>query len=121
MCDRLGLSPNDERRSVEAILNPISEELAVLRTSLIPGLLENMRRNNARQMDTIRLFEIGKIFLATKKGNQPLEKEMISGLWTGSREETAWHGKKEACDFYDLKGAVEGLMDALRYYRNRIC
>ncbi len=113
MCDRLGLSSNDERRSVEAILNPISEELAVLRTSLIPGLLENMRRNNARQMDTIRLFEIGKIFLATKKGDQPLEKEMISGLWTGSREETAWHGKKEACDFYDLKGAVEGLMGAL--------
>lgn len=113
MCDRLVLSPEDGRRAVEAILNPISEELAVLRTSLLPGLLENMRRNNAMQMDTVRLFEVGKVFFATEKGQQPLEIEMLSGLWTGSRAPASWHGKKEACDFYDLKGVVEGLLSAL--------
>lgn len=115
-CDHLGLGEDDERRSVEGILNPISEELSVLRTSLIPGLLENMRRNNSQQTDTLRLFEIGKIFLATEKGLQPREIEMAAGLWCGAREPSvSWHSRRVVCDFYDIKGAVEELLCALGF------
>ena len=114
-CDHLGLKDGDERRAVEDILNPISEELSVLRTSLIPGLLENMRRNNAQQIDILRLFEIGKTFLATKKGRQPREVEMVSGLWSGAREPSTWYSRRTPCDFYDIKGVVEALLKAMGF------
>ncbi|MEA1967105.1 MAG: phenylalanine--tRNA ligase subunit beta [Thermodesulfobacteriota bacterium] len=112
-CDKLNLAGDDERRSIEAVLNPISEDLAVLRTSLIPGLLENMKQNVSKQVETLRLFETGNVFFAIKKGLQPKEREMIAGLWTGASSENSWHSKKVECDFFDIKGAVEGLFQAL--------
>jgi phenylalanyl-tRNA synthetase beta chain len=113
MCGKLQLAPEDERWAMEKILNPISEEMSVLRTSLLPGLLETMGRNVAKQTDTLRIFEIGNIFLATGQGVQPREKEMLAGLWTGSRSSVSWHGKAVASDFFDLKGVVEGVLDSL--------
>ena len=113
MCDKLLLAPEDGRWAMEKILNPISEEMSVLRTSLLPGLLETMGRNVAKQTDTLRIFEVGKTFLATGQGIQPREKEMLAGLWTGSRSGVSWHGKTVACDFFDLKGVVEGFLAAL--------
>jgi len=113
VCDQLALAPEDPRRSHEVILNPISEELSVLRSSLVPGLLMNMRQNCSKQMEDLRLFEIGKVFFARQKGVQPLERERLAGMWTGSVSHTSWYGKKRECDFFDLKGAVEGLFDSL--------
>ena len=110
-CDRLGIGPDDERRRVEAILNPISEEMAVLRTTLLPGLLENMKRNLSMQTDTFRLFEIGNTFISGKNGTLPEEREMIAGLWTGSGNEDSIHMKKRPCDFYDIKGVLESLLE----------
>ncbi|MBF0210511.1 MAG: phenylalanine--tRNA ligase subunit beta [Desulfamplus sp.] len=112
-CDNLCLDASDERRSVETIINPISEELAVLRSSLIFGLLENMKKNNSQQIDTLRLFEVGKVFIATKKGEQPIEKEMVAGIWTGLRDSIAWDSKAVASDFFDIKGLVQGLLSSL--------
>lgn len=113
-CDRLDLIESDPRRSVEMILNPISEDMAALRSSLLPGLLETMKRNNSKQVDTLRLFEVGKMFLATEPGIQPVEKEVLAGLWTGDRSSVSWHAKKTACDFFDIKGIVQGLFDSLK-------
>jgi len=112
-CDRLRLSDTDPRRCVETILNPISDQMSVLRTSLIPGLLETMRRNNSQQSDSLKLFEIGKVFFATQKGELPMEREMVGGLITGNRTEQSWFSKKTGVDFYDLKGVVEGLLKGL--------
>jgi phenylalanyl-tRNA synthetase beta chain len=70
-CDRLNLSDTDTRRKVETILNPISDQMSVLRSSLIPGLLETMKKNLSQQTDTLKLFEIGKVFFATQKGSLP--------------------------------------------------
>ncbi|MBF0301495.1 MAG: phenylalanine--tRNA ligase subunit beta [Desulfamplus sp.] len=112
-CDNLLLEPSDVRRSVEDIVNPISEELAVLRTSLLPGLLENMRRNNSQQVDSLRLFEVGKVFIATHKGEQPIEKEMLTGIWTGLRNDISWDAKPVYCDFFDIKGVVQGVCSSL--------
>lgn len=109
-CDRLKLSETDKRRSVEKILNPISDQMTVLRSSLIPGLLETMRRNNAQQTDSLKIFEIGKAFFATHSGELPEEKEMLAGLITGNRSDQSWFSKKEIIDFFDLKGVVEGLL-----------
>lgn len=112
-CDRLNLGVDDPRRSVERLLNPISEDMSVMRSSLLPGLLETMKRNNAQQVDTLRLFEVGNTFIATQKGVQPNEREKLSALWTGSRVAPSWHTKAEACDFFDIKGAIEGLLSHL--------
>jgi len=112
-CDRLKLSDTDPRRSVETILNPISDQMSVLRTSLVPGLLETMKRNNSQQLDSIKIFEIGKVFFATQKGKLPEEREMVAGFITGNRTEQSWFSKKTGVDFYDLKGVVEGLLKEL--------
>ncbi len=112
-CDRLKLSETDNRRAVETILNPISDQMSVLRTSLVPGLLETMKRNNSQQSDSIKIFEIGKVFFARQKGELPEEKEMVSGLISGNRTEQSWFSKKAGVDFFDLKGVVEGLFRGL--------
>jgi phenylalanyl-tRNA synthetase beta chain len=112
-CDRLGLAGDDARRRTIEILNPLSEDQAILRTSLIPGLLETMQRNTARQIKTLKLFETGKIFISQGTDSLPQETEMLAGLWTGDRHASGWFGKPVACDFFDLKGAVESLFRGL--------
>ena len=112
-CDYLRLPQTDLRRNQVEILNPLTEDQVVLRTSLIPGLLGVMQRNLFKQIKTVKIFETGRIFLGKKEGQLPVEEEMLSGLWTGLRKELSWHTKDEPCDFYDLKGALEGVFDAL--------
>ena len=111
--DRIELDPGDSRRNTVAILNPLSEEQAVMRTSLMPGILDTMRKNIAQQVRNLRLFEVGHIFISTGRDRQPEETEMLLGLWTGNREEMSWSNRRTECDFYDIKGVVEGLFDGL--------
>jgi phenylalanyl-tRNA synthetase beta chain len=112
-CDRIGLGKDDARRRLIEILNPLSEDQSVLRTSLIPGLLESMQRNLARQAKTLKFFEIGKIFISRGADSLPEESDMLAGLWTGDRTASGWFGKPAACDYYDLKGIVENLFMGL--------
>ncbi len=112
-CDRMGLDAQDKRRRMVEILNPISEQMAVLRTSLVPGLLDAMVRNTAKQNDTLELFEIGKVFFHKAEGEQPDEVESVAGLITGFRFDQTWYSKKEPVDFFDLKGLLQGLLDNL--------
>lgn len=115
-CLRLRLPENDLRCRQLAILNPLTEDQAVMRTSLIPGLLETMQRNISRQSRHLKLFETGKIFISKGSDTQPEESEMLAGLWTGDRVESDWYVKPEPCDFYDLKGVVEGLLAGLHVH-----
>ena len=113
-CDRLQMPETDPRRRQVPILNPLTEEQAVLRSTLIPGLLETMGRNLARQSKTLKLFETGKVFVRQTEGDLPCETENLAGLWTGNRYAPRWHNKSVACDFYDLKGSVESLLAGLK-------
>jgi phenylalanyl-tRNA synthetase beta chain len=112
-CDRLQLAADDPRRASVAVMNPLAEDQAVMRSSLIPGLLETMRFNLARQTKRLKIFEIGKVFMQAPGAELPEEPEIIAGLWTGSRHALSWHVREIPCDLYDLKGAVEHLLDAL--------
>jgi len=109
-CARMGIDGPDKRTRMVEILNPISDQMAVLRTSIVPGLLEAMARNTAKQVDTLQLFEIGKVFFDTAPGKQPEEVEVVGGLITGYRWDQTWYSKKEAVDFFDLKGVVQGVL-----------
>jgi phenylalanyl-tRNA synthetase beta chain len=112
-CDMLHLAADDPRRNTVAVLNPLSEDQAVMRSSMIPGLLGAMRHNLAHQVKNLRLFEIGKIYLARGTEQLPEEAEMLAGLWTGARYHPSWHEREIGCDFFDLKGVVEALLQAL--------
>jgi len=114
-CDRLNLAADDARRCQVQILNPITEDQTTMRSSLLPGLLETLQRNAAQQAKTLRLFEVGKIFVKETPGAElPVETEMLAALWTGLRNEEGWFAKPAACDFYDIKGVAERLLRALR-------
>ncbi len=112
-CDWLRLAPDDPKRRQIHILNPLTEDQTVMRTSLAPGLFGTMHRNLAQQVRTLKLFEVGKIFIHTDPNHLPEESEIIAGLWTGSRFATSWHFQETECDFYDIKGGVEGLLNGL--------
>ena len=114
--DLLGLSPEDVRRNFVKLLNPLSEEQAILRTSLLPGLLENVKRNISFQKPAIKLFEIGKVFEFYQKDSQPFENMRIAGVLSGNRygENSPLHFHASDIDIYDAKGAVELLFDELR-------
>jgi phenylalanyl-tRNA synthetase beta chain len=109
-CDRLRLKQPDPRRAMIPILNPLTEDQAVMRTSLVPGILETMHYNLARQTKNLKIFEIGKIFLKADQQALPREPEMLIALWTGARTDASWHSREIPCDFYDIKGAVEALV-----------
>jgi len=113
-CDRLGIKADDPRRNFIHILNPLSEDQAVMRTSLVPGLIETAADNMARQIKNLKLFEIGKIFIKTGDLDLPREPEFLVAMWTGARHAASWHGHEIPCDFYDIKGVAEGLVGALK-------
>jgi phenylalanyl-tRNA synthetase beta chain len=105
--DRLGLKKDDPRRRTVAILNPLTEDQAVMRTSLVPGLMQALQLNLSRQAKDLKLFEIGKTFFSTAPGTLPEEVEMLVGIWCGGRFTPSWHGREAAVDFFDVKGVVE--------------
>ncbi|MEJ2657660.1 MAG: phenylalanine--tRNA ligase subunit beta [Desulfobacterales bacterium] len=110
-CDHLELPAGDPKRKLVHILNPISEEQSVMRTSLIPGLLQTMKYNISQQNKNLKIFEIGLVFFHTGNNDrQPDEVEMLGGLWTGNRIDSTWFSNEIACDYYDIKGIVEELL-----------
>ena len=117
--DLVGLAPDDPRRSVTRLLNPLTEEQAVMRTMLLPGLLENIRRNINFQRPDIRLFEIGKIFLQGETGAQPEERFQVCAVMSGGRYPGArpLYFSGQEVDLFDIKGAVECLLETLRIRR----
>lgn len=112
--DRLQIKADDARRSMIHILNPLTEDQAVMRTSLVPGILSTTGYNIARQIKNLKLFEIGKVFLKKDTQSLPLEPEFLIALWTGARDEASWYNRQIPCDFYDIKGIAEGLLRALK-------
>ena len=115
-CNKLLLPDNDPRRQMVSILNPLTEDQAVMRTSLVPGLLATMYRNSTQRNEDLRIFELGKIFLSPPTADRdelPEEVQMISGLWTGARYDRTWHLKGEKVDFYDIKGIVDSVCAGL--------
>lgn len=88
--------------------NPISADMAVMRSSILPGLISTLQYNENRQQERIRLFETGLVF--EQKGDDIEQKAMISGLISGSKMPINWSNNKDLSDFYDVKGDVEILL-----------
>jgi phenylalanyl-tRNA synthetase beta chain len=110
--DLLALSETDPRRQTVALLNPLSEEQSVMRTMLLPSLLENVKRNISFQKSAVKLFEIGKVFTSNGKDTQPLEKIRLTAVLSGNRhgENSPFYYKHDAVDIFDAKGGVEFIL-----------
>ncbi len=91
-----------------ALANPISADLAVMRSSLWPGLIKALQHNLNRQQSRVRLFETGLRFVG-QLGNLRQE-NMIAGVVVGNRLPEGWANGRESVDFYDVKADVEALL-----------
>ncbi len=95
------------------IQNPIAIEKRVLRRSLLASVLESLERN-IRQRERLMLFEIGPVFLPMKNELLPDEPARLAVALSGLRHPSAWDTETPAnFDFFDLKGIIEGLLQAL--------
>ena len=103
-------SVKDETNAVK-LLNPLSNDLAFMRKSLLEGLLENADYNIKRKNPNIKFFELGKIYHKYKKYE---EKKQLALLVTGRNTEENWLQPKSATDFYYLKSYVKILLDKLQ-------
>ena len=112
--DQLGLGEADERRSHVRIRNPLTEEQAVLRTTMTYSLLLNAKRNADCGRFDLKIFEMGKTFIRRGEGELPLEQNRMACLITGLRYEDRWHSRDLRADFYDLKGCIESMLEVLR-------
>ena len=110
---KLMLREDDPRRAAIKLSNPLVDEQSVMRTSLLPGMLETVARNiNFRSLD-LKLFEMRRIYLPSADDSMPLEPLYVVGALTGSRDGDVWNRPNEMIDFYDAKGIVEALLNIL--------
>ncbi|WP_417914983.1 phenylalanine--tRNA ligase subunit beta [Candidatus Electronema sp. JM] len=114
--DLLRLAADDPRRQQVELLNPLSEDQAAMRTMLLPGLLDNVRRNISFQQTDVRLFETGKVFVYTAPGQQPIERHQLCAVISGGRhpEASPLYFSSQESDIFDLKGAAQALLRELR-------
>ncbi len=99
-----------------ALANPISADMAVMRTSLWTGLLQTAIYNLNRQQSRVRIFEAGQCFVPAgdKQADSVLglaQNMALAGLICGTRTPIGWTGSKDRVDFYDIKGDLESLFD----------
>ncbi|MBK5548244.1 phenylalanine--tRNA ligase subunit beta [Pseudomonas sp. TH04] len=95
---------------VEPLLlaNPISNDMAAMRSSLWPGLVKALSHNLNRQQDRVRMFESGLRFVGQLDGLK--QEPMLAGVVCGSRLPEGWAQGRDAVDFFDVKADVEAVL-----------
>lgn len=122
--DALHLPSDDRRRDVITLVNPLSKEESVLRTSLLPGLLQALRRNVNRQVTDVALFEVGRAFLPPTPDDPaadggpggvalPAEPLIIAFAACGNFDTPRHDRPGRTVDVYDVLGAVEVIRTAI--------
>jgi phenylalanyl-tRNA synthetase beta chain len=126
LVDRLRLPDDDWRRKVVRLRNPMSEDMSVLRTTLLGSLLDVAKRNRARGMVDLRLFEIGTIFIAQPRSGEPTAAERrseplpeegphLGALVSGAMRPPSWReSDPPQADFFAVKAVLAALLDTLR-------
>ena len=107
------LSPEtDSRHQAIPILNPISEEFPVMRTTLVPSVLETAKRNVAQKNLDLAVFEVAAVYepKALPLTELPNERMMAAGVILGKWDRQEWNVQARNVDFYDLKGIIESVL-----------
>ena len=103
--DKVRLAENNPLRNALKLQNPLSPEMSILRTTLLPSLLENAQHNHNHQINNIALFEMSTVFL---NGEEPAR---IAGILAGEIGGGVYGNPYHSPDFFDIKGVVEGALD----------
>ncbi|MES9899523.1 MAG: phenylalanine--tRNA ligase subunit beta [Sedimenticola sp.] len=98
----------DPQHGTVELANPISSDMAIMRTSLWPGLLQTANYNQSRQQNRIRIFESGLRFVQRDEGID--QDMMLAGLITGAAAPEQWGDPTKKVDFYDLKADLEAVL-----------
>jgi len=108
------LSPHTQPLQPEPLrlANPMTAEQEYMRPTLRANLLTALESNLRHEENGVRLFELGRVYLA-RPNDLPFEPEILCGVLTGPRFQQSWRGGDEALDFFDAKGIVEGLFEQL--------
>ena len=103
--EKVRLNDDHPLRGVIKLQNPLSPEMSILRTTLIPSLLENAKHNHNHQTNNIALFEMSSVFI---QGKEPAR---VAGILAGDIGGGVYGNPYRSPDFFDIKGIVEGLLD----------
>lgn len=106
--DQKVLSEFDSLENSVELANPISSDMGVMRTNLVAGLVNAVKRNSARQQSRIRLFETGLSFV--KAVDDVIQVKQLAMITSGTEFAEDWHGNAKAADFFSLKGDLESLL-----------
>ncbi len=100
-----------------ALQNPISADLAVMRSSLVPSLLKGLAYNRRQRVEDVRLYELAAVYQPRRPdadGDAPAHEELrLAGIASGRRHPVGWSASGDPVDFSDLKGALEALLEGL--------
>lgn len=110
--DKLRIPQESPLRSVLKIQNPLREEQGVMRTTLLPGLMDAVMYNYNRKLTDLGLFEVGAVFIPQRPGQIP-EERLHLGIAACGKIQAGWQGIEEERDYYYLKGIVEGIFEML--------
>lgn len=113
--DHLRLPADSSLRNAIPILNPITDEFPILRTTLVAGVLETVARNLSRKNEDLKVYEVGTTHHAESLPlvSHPEEVYRLCGAMVGRRNGTEWCHTRESVDFSDVKGIVESLLAGL--------
>ena len=111
--EQMNLPADSPFREMVKLQNPLSEEHSVMRTMMLPGLLETLARNFSRRVQNGAIFEIGRVFYPREEGSLPEERQVLAAAAMG-RTVAGWNAPARELDFYHLKGVLENLFDYLR-------
>jgi phenylalanyl-tRNA synthetase beta chain len=104
--EAVAAEPFSAADAIVRVANPLSEKFAVLRPSLLPGLIDSASHNRRHGRTDVRLFEVGTRFSAAA------EVRAVAGIWCGAGTPAHWSADARPADFYDVKGVVEMLARA---------
>ncbi len=120
--DKMELPQDSSLRKAIPIMNPLTDEFPLVRTTLLGSVLENAVRNLSRKNEDIKIFDVAPVFYpkALPLTELPREVVKIAGFMTGHRNPVGWSNDSAMIDFYDAKGIIEDLLEMYSITRYQV-
>ena len=120
--DKMEIPQESNLRKAIPIMNPLTDEFPLVRTTLLGSILENAVRNLSRKNEYIKIFDVAPVFYpkALPLTELPREVVKVAGFMTGHRNPVGWSNDSDMIDFYDAKGIVEDLLEILSIKRYQV-
>ncbi|WP_434133024.1 phenylalanine--tRNA ligase subunit beta [Sporomusa sphaeroides] len=113
--DKLNIPADSRLRQAIEVLNPITDDFPILRTTLLGGVMDTIVRNLSRKNEDLKIYEVGAVYCpeTLPLSDLPQEPLMLCGAMLGKRQAMAWNQGRDNVDFFDAKGAVEAILEGL--------